>query len=73
MLDKSKLGSIETLVSQTLTDIEISNEEFNAIIREKEKYERMEEKVRNVYEHSSPKKEKNMRLNSLNSREIKSF
>ena len=32
---KSKLDSIETLVSQALIDIEISHEEFNAIITEK--------------------------------------
>ena len=51
----------------------MSNEEFNAIIREKEKYERMEEKVRNVCEHSSTKNEENMRLNSLNSSEITSL
>ena len=37
---KSKLDSIETLVSQELIDMEISHEEFNAIIREKQKYER---------------------------------
>ena len=35
MLAKSKLGSIETLVSQALNDMEISHEEFNVIIREK--------------------------------------
>ena len=35
VLAKSKLDSIETLVSQALTDMEISHEEFNAIIREK--------------------------------------
>ena len=40
MLAKSKLSSIETLVSQALIDMEISHEEFNAIIREKQKYER---------------------------------
>ena len=40
MLAKSKLDSIETLVSQALIDMEISHEEFNAIIREKQKYER---------------------------------
>ena len=40
MLVKSKLNSIETLVSQALTDMEISHEEFNAIIREKQKSER---------------------------------
>ena len=41
MLAKSKLYSIETLVSQTLIDMDISHEEFNAIIREKKTYERM--------------------------------
>ena len=35
MLAKSKLDSTETLVSQALIDMEISHEEFNAIIREK--------------------------------------
>ena len=34
MLTKSKFDSIETLVSQALVDMEISHEEFNAIIRE---------------------------------------
>ena len=40
MLAKSKLCSIETLISQALIDMKISHEEFNAIIREKQKYER---------------------------------
>ena len=44
MLAKSKLNSIETLVSQALIDMEISHEEFNAIIREKQKYKRMKKK-----------------------------
>ena len=35
MLAKIKLDSTETLVSQTLIDMEISHEEFNAIIKEK--------------------------------------
>ena len=61
MLAKSKLNSIETLVSQALIDMEISHEEFNAIIREKQKYERMKENVRNVNE-----KQENVRLNSVN-------
>ena len=38
MLAKSKLDSIEALISQALIDMEISYEEFNAIIREKQKY-----------------------------------
>ena len=33
LLAKSKLDSIETLVSQALTDMEINHEVFNAIIR----------------------------------------
>ena len=37
MLAKSKLDSIEALVSQALINMEISHEEFNAIIREKKK------------------------------------
>ena len=34
-LAKSKLNSIETLVSQALIDLEISHEEFNRIMKEK--------------------------------------
>ena len=68
MLAKSKLSSIETLVSQALIDMEISHEEFNAIIREKQKYERMKENLGNASE-----KQENMRLNSVNSRKIASF
>ena len=36
ILAKSKLGSIETLVSQALTDMEISREEFVRILNEKD-------------------------------------
>ena len=39
--------------------MEISHEEFNAIIREKQKYERMKENLRNVGERSSSKKQEN--------------
>ena len=59
MLAKSQFDSIETLVSQALIDMEISHEEFNAIIREKQKYERMKENLRNVGERSSSKKQEN--------------
>ena len=41
MLAKSKLNSIETLISQALNDMEISHEEFIIILKEKHKYERM--------------------------------
>ena len=63
-LAKSKLDSIETLVSHILTVVEKTHEEFNAIIREKQKYERMKKNVRNFSE--------NMRLNSVNQRKITS-
>ena len=62
MLAKSKLDSIETLVSQALIDMEISHEEFTAIIREEKKYER------NVSERSFAENQENVRLNSVNSR-----
>ena len=48
MLAKGKLDSIETLISKALIDMEISDEEFNAIISKKQKYERMKENVRNI-------------------------
>ena len=73
MLAKSKLDSIETLVSQALIDMEISHEEFNAIIREKQKYERMKENVKNISERSSIEKRENMRWNSVNSKKITSL
>ena len=63
MLAKSKLNSIEILLSQAFLDMEISHEEFIAIFKEKDKYEKMKENVKNVSE-----KQENMRLNSVNSR-----
>ena len=63
MLAKSKLNSIETLVSQALIDVEISHEEVIAVFKEKSKYEKMKENVRNVSE-----KQENVRLNCVNSR-----
>ena len=41
MLAKSKLTSIETLISQALTDMVISHEEFIAIFKEKDKCEKI--------------------------------
>ena len=45
ILAKSKLNSIETLISQALIDMEISHQEFIAIFKEKDKYKEMKEKV----------------------------
>ena len=41
MMAKSKLNSIETLISQVLTDMEISHEEFIAVFKEEDKNEKM--------------------------------
>ena len=63
MLSKSKLNSIETLISQTLIDMEISIEEFAAILKEKDKYEKMKENLR-----SENEKQEFMRLRSIKSK-----
>ena len=46
MLAKSKLNSIETLISQALIDMEISHEEFIAILKKKDKYDKMKENLK---------------------------
>ena len=60
MLAKSKLA---------LIDMEISHKEFLTILKEKDKYERMKENVKNLSEKLEEKQE-NMRLNSVNSRKM---
>ena len=67
MLAKSKLNSIETLVSQAPIDMEISHEEFITILKEKDKYQKMKKNVRNMSEKLEEKAE-NMKLNSVNSK-----
>ena len=47
MLAKSKLNSIDTLISQALIDMDISQEEFITILKEKDRYERMKDNLRN--------------------------
>ena len=63
MLAKSKLNSIETLISQALIDMEISHEEFIAIFKEKDKHEKMKENLR-----SENEKQEIMRLSSIKSK-----
>ena len=41
MLAKSKLNSVETLISQALNYMDISHEEFIITLKEKVKYEKM--------------------------------
>ena len=63
MLAKSKLNSFETLISQALTDMEISYKEYVAILKEKDKYEKMKENLR-----SENEKQEVMRLCSIKSK-----
>ena len=72
MLAKSKLNSIESLVSRALIDMEISHEKFMAILKEKNKYEQMKENVKNVSEKLEEKQE-NIRVDNVNLREISSL
>ena len=63
MLAKNKHNSIETLVSQTLIDMEIGHEEFITILKEKDEYEKMKKNLR-----SENAKHKFMRLSSVKSK-----
>ena len=47
MLAKSKLSSTDTLISQALIDMDISDEEFITILNEKDRYEMMKKNLRN--------------------------
>ena len=60
---KSELNRIETLISQALIDMEISHEEFIAILKEKDKYDKMKDNLR-----SENEKYEIMRLSSVKSK-----
>ena len=63
MLAKSKLNSIDTLISQALNDMEVSHKEFVTILKEKDKYEKIKENVR-----SENEKQEIIRLSSVKSK-----
>ena len=63
MVAKSKLNSVETLISQVLIDMEISHEEFITILNEKNKYD----KIKNNLISKNEKSYKIMRLSGLKS------
>ena len=61
----SKLNSFETLISQSLIDLEISHEEFKAVVNEKEKYAKMKESIRMMKSSDElSENNKNIRKNS---------
>ena len=63
MLARSKLNSIETLISQALIDMEMSHEELVIILNDKDKCEKMKDNLR-----SKNEKYKTMRLSSIKSK-----
>ena len=63
MLAKSKLKSIERLISQALIDMDISDEEFLTILKVKKKYEKIKENLSGENEEN-----KIMRLRSIKSK-----
>ena len=62
MLAKSKLNSIETLISQALIYMDISHEEFITLFKEKDRFEKIKNNLR-----SENVKYKIMRLSSKKS------
>ena len=63
MLAKSKLKSIERLISQALIDMDISDEEFLTILKVKKKYEKIKENLSGENEEN-----KIMRMSSIKSK-----
>ena len=62
MLAKSKYNSIEALISQALNDINISHKEFITILKEKDRYERMKENIKDKNEY---KKQEIVKFSSI--------
>ena len=56
MLAKSKLNSIETSISQALTDMD--QKEFITILNEKDKYEKMKDKYKKYNQEIKKRKTK---------------
>ena len=63
MLAKSKFNSIEILISQALIDMDISHEKYITFFKEKDRYERMKENIRDKNEN---KKQEILKMRSIN-------
>ena len=64
-LARSKLNIIETLISQALTDFEITHEEFSKIIYEKNNYEQIIDNIRSVKSINDLSKENDLKKQVL--------
>ena len=67
MLAKSKFNSIETLISQALIDMNISHEEFVTIFKEKNRYEKMKENIRDKNKHE---KQEIIKMSSIKQKKL---
>ena len=62
MLAKSKYNSVDALISQAINDMNISHEEFITILKEKDRYERMKENIKDKNEY---KKQEIVKFSSI--------
>ena len=62
MLAKSKLNSIETLISQALGDLDISHKELIMILKEKDRYEKIKY---NLISENGDEKQKLVKIGSI--------
>ena len=67
-LAKSKLSTIDTLLSSVLNDSKISHEEFSNIITEKNMYKNMKENIKDMAESISLERIKEEKKNLRQSR-----
>ena len=63
MRAKSNYNSIEALISQALNDVNKIHKEFITILKEKDRYEKMKENMRDKNEH---KKQGIVKFSSIN-------
>ena len=70
-LAKSKLNTIDTLLSSALNDSKISHEEFSNIITEKNKYENIKENIQDTAEPSSLERIKEEENSTIESSSLK--
>ena len=62
MFVKSKFNSIETLILQVLSDLDISHEEFIMILKEKDRYEKMKY---NLISENGDEKQEIVKISSI--------
>ena len=62
MLAKSKFNRIEALILQALIDMNINHEEFIAILKEEDRYEKMKENIKDKNENE---KQENIKLSNI--------